>query len=475
MSDLLTKLQAAAQAEDLLAISNTCRELVAASPDLGGRWGEIADAALTAGDELTALAAARKLTEAMPDHAESWLWVASVHASLGQPDAGLSVLQRQARRFAANGAFQRRMGRLFLDLRQPTQAEHAFVAALRIDPGDALAWEGLSRCKTFARGDDDLADMEQLRLNWPAQAGPDKRGVLSYAIAKAYEDMGEYETAGRRIAEGAAFYREAAPFDVDRHEGGVRHILSVYDQRFADVNDEAGVLDSRPVMIFAPPRAGADWLAGVLSQAAGVAGLARGNAFFWSAASPLGDHTPEDLERAFRAGGQNVLADVGRTYLDRLGELTSPGTSRIIDPSSLLEISGGAAGLCLPAAKFVRITRDPRDAAWSIYRHRFAKGRNWSYHPDDIARILSLHNQLCERWNTLFSERFLTVSYEDLVADPKGVAAQVARFVGVDSEAAGSEAWLTADRLNSEPVGVHQRGGSRFEAVEAALLRAGLV
>jgi tetratricopeptide (TPR) repeat protein len=475
MSDPFSDLNAALEAENLLAVSNACRELLRTAPDLGGRWGEVANAALLAGDELTTLAAARKLTEALPDHAESWLWVASAHASLGQADAALAVLQGQARRFSNNGALHRRMGRAHLDLGQPAQAEQAFTAALRLNPSDAFAWEGLARCKPFKRGDDDLADMEQLRLNWPADAGPDQRGVLSYAIAKAYEDLGEYETAGRRVAEGAAFYREAAPFDVDRHEAGVDHILTVYDSRFAEANDEAGALDARPVFLLAPPRAGAEWVTRVLSVCSGAAGLARGNACFWSASSPLGDHRPEDLLAAFRAGGANILADVGRTYLSRLTERAGQDAIRVIDPSGVLEIAGGAAGLCLPAAKFVRITRDPRDAAWAIYRHRFVKGRHWSYHPDDIARVLACHNRLCDRWAQLFEDRFLTVAYEDLAADPKTVAGEIARFAGLDAETAASEAWLTSDRLAEEPVGVHQRGGSRFDAVEAALARAGLV
>ena len=475
MSDPLSDLNAALQSENLLAASKAARAVLADSPALGGRWGEIAGAALTAGDELTALAAAEKLAEAAPDHADSWLWIASVQAALGRHEAVVSLLQRRARRFQSSGALQRRLGRSLLELGQPVQAEQAFRAALGLDPSDALAWEGLSRCKRFARGDDDLAAMEQLRLSGPSEADADKRGVLSYAIAKAYDDLDEFETAGRRVSEGAAFYRDAAPFDLPAHEGGVDHILSTYDSRFAATNDEAGVLDARPVMILAPPRAGADWLSQVLSADAAAAALMRGNACFWAASSPLGDHRPDDLLAAFKAGGPNILAEVGRTYLDRVTERAGRDARRVIDPSSLLEIAGGAAGLCLPAATFVRITRAPRDAAWSVYRHRFARGRHWSYHPDDIARILSAHNRLCERWAELFSERFMTVAYEDLAAAPQETVAEIARFAGVDPEAAGAEAWLTADRLKAEPVGVHQRAGSRFEAVEAALQRAGLV
>lgn len=475
MSDPLTPLLDALAAENLLAASKAARTLVDTAPELGVRWGEVANAAMTAGDDLTALSAARKLCEAAPEHPDSWLWVASAHAALGQPAQALQVLESRARQFPASGAIQRRMGRALLDMGQKTRAQACFTAALQIDNHDALAWEGLAHAKHFERGDDELAAMEELRIGWPDGTPPEKRGVLSYALAKAYEDLGEYEAAGRRVTEGAAFYREIAQFDVDRHEAGIAHILRQYDSRFAKANDEAGVLDARPVIVLAPPRAGAQWLASVLAADDQTARLERGNGVFWAAASPLGDHTADDILRAFETGGQNVLADVGRTYLERLTELTSAKVSRVIDPSGLLEICAGAAGLCLPAAKFVRITRDPRDCAWSIYRHRFLKGRHWSYHPDDIARVLVTHNRVCERWTELFSDRVLTVAYEDLAADPKDVVSKVARFIGVDAAAAGAEAWLRADAFEHDPVGVHERAGSRFESVEAALGRAGLV
>jgi tetratricopeptide (TPR) repeat protein len=475
MSDVLSDLYAALDAENLHALSQAARALVEAGPDLGGRWAGVADAALVAGDELTALGAARKLAQAAPDHVESWLWVASAHAALGEPAQALHVLEPRASRFASSGALHRRMGRCLLQMHKPSRALACFHAALELDNVDTLAWEGLSLSKTFARGDDELAAMEELRIGWPKDQPAEKRGMLSFAIAKAYDDMGEYEAAGRRVAEGAAFFRETRRFDVDGHEDGVSQILSVYSSSFADSNDEAGVLDARPVFILAPPCAGASWLASVLSAGDNSAALPRGNAVFWAAASPLGDQKQSDLLAAFQQGGSNVLADVGRTYLERVSERAGRTGGRVIDPSGLLEMAGGAAGLCLPAAKFIRIKRDPRDLAWSIYRRRFAKGRHWTYHPDDIARVLRAHNLLCDRWAELFSDRFLTIAYEDLVTDTQKTVTEIARFAGVDPEATGAEGWLRSDQLAADPVGVRERAGSRFEAVDAALGRAGLV
>jgi hypothetical protein len=67
------------------------------------------------------------------------------------------------------------------------------------------------------------------------------------------------------------------------------------------------------------------------------------------------------------------------------------------------------------------------------------------------------------------------VAYEDLVADPAAAMKPLAAFLGIDPAPVTAEAWLRADALKADPVGVHKRVGSRFEPVEAALKRAGLV
>ncbi|MAB70149.1 MAG: hypothetical protein CMH89_11020, partial [Oceanicaulis sp.] len=116
-----------------------------------------------------------------------------------------------------------------------------------------------------------------------------------------------------------------------------------------------------------------------------------------------------------------------------------------------------------------------RDLAWSIYKTRFRKARHWTYHPDDIARVMACHNRLCEHWEAIFPGRVFTVRYEELLADPQGAARKAAAFIGVDADAAAAEAWLRSETLGKDPEGVHKEAGERFEPLEAALARAELI
>lgn len=474
MTDPVARLQAAIRAENLLEMSRAARAMLAAEVQLGADWASVAGACLQAGDDFAALQAAGRVAEASPDHLESWLWVAAVYTAMGDHAHALKVFETQIRRFPEDVILRRRAGRALLELGRASEAEMHFRQAVALSGGDAISYEGLAQARTFTPGDDVLAHMEQTRLNLPETASAEQRGVLAYAIAKAYEDVGEYDIAARRVTEGAAFYRETAPFDVERHEESITHLLSVYDPRFARSQNESGLLDARPVFIVAPPAAGASWLARALGAGEGVGRLERYNSLFWMAASPLGDQRPEDIEHALsQAGDRSALAEVGRAYL-RYAEERAGKADRIIDPSSLNEMSVGAAGLALPAARFIIVTREPRDLAWAIFKRRFRKGRNWSYHLDDIARVTTQTARLGERWRTLFGDRVMTVSYEALAADPGGEVKRIAQFAGVDAEAAAAEAWLRADLFKTDPVGVHERAASRLPTLVAALERAGV-
>ena len=476
MIDPLSDLHEARRREDLLGVSNELRRLIAADAQLGSQWGDVAGIAMQVGDEIACLKAAELLTRASPNYPQSWLWLVTALTGLGRHQQALEVIERLIAQQPNDPALQRRAGRALLELGRTNLAELSFRRAISLDRFDVLAWEGLAECITFESGSAELAALEEMRLQNTANMSSTERGALAYTLAKAYRDVGETAVAAMRVAEGAAFCRDDTAFDTDLHETSVKAIIASYEPQFVDKHEDAGVIDGRPVLVIAPPCAGADWLSEVLAADDEAGALQRGNGLFWLNATPLGDQTLSEISEAIEAGwGRNVLGDVGKRYLSQAEEALGHAAKRIIDPTSLSEMAAGAYGVCLPAARIIRIVRDPRDLAWSIYKTRFRKARHWTYHPDDIARVLACHNQLCAHWETIFPGRVLTVRYEDFLSDPQVVARQAAQFIGVDADAAAAEAWLRSETLKTDAIGVHKEAGERFEPLEAALARAGLI
>ena len=477
MASPIEAFQNAVSSANLLSMSRAARLLNASNEELGANWAHVVSQMITSGDELGALESARKLVEASPDHAQSYSWLATAQSMMGDHYAAYRTIFKQLPRFPEDGPLRTRLGREALNLGWREIARGAFSDALRLNPHDAVAWEGLAEIHTFKQGDDILGQLEELRLTWPEDTPSQSKGVLSYTLAKAYNDIGEYDAAARRVSEAAAFIREGVEFDVNHHEAGARQLIATYDDRFVSANDDIGVIDSRPVFIIAPPCAGAQWLADVLSVDEETTSLSRNNAMFWMSSSALGNHDSDALLRELALGeSESVFNAVAHTYLEYLSERTGYGRwKRVIDPSSLNEMSGGTIGLCMPTSKMIHIRRDSRDLAWAIYSRRFRRGRYWTYHPDDIVRVLFCYERLIGRWRDLYPDQVMQIRYEDLVQDPMGQVAQIAKFLGIDPEVTASEAWLRAGVLRTDPPEIWTRAGTHFEPVQSALIRAGLL
>lgn len=476
MTDPLADLREAYTREDMLGVSLEARRLLDSNLMLGARWAEVAKLTYDVGDELVAYSAASKLAEAEPNRLDSWLWLSSMQTTLGRFEAAIDVLEAQIALYPSDGELQRRAGRAYLAVGRTRLAELSFRRALALDVADARAWEGLSEVITFEKGGDDLARLEEVRIKAGERLTASERGMLSYALAKAYHDVGDLGVAAMRVTEGAAFYRESTPFNVEQHELSVNAIIDSFNPAFVEAREEAGVLDARPVLMIGLPNVGVEWLSTALAADLRAGMLMPSNGLLWQNAAMLGNQTAEEIVSAVESDWtRNVLGEMAKRYLSQCEEALGSPLQRIIDPTSVAEMAAGAFGMSLPAAKMVRIVRDPRDVAWSIYKTRFRRARHWTYHPDDIARIMACHLKLTKHWETVFSGRVMTVAYEDVCAQPQETVRTVAKFIGVDRDAAAAEAWLTADQLKTDPVGVHKEAGSRFAPIEAALERAGII
>lgn len=471
----LSPLWRARENEDLLQMSQECRKIIRQRPKLGAGWAEVALLAREASDYIAARKAAMLLVDACPQAKQSWVWLATCEHDLGNYDEALKLIKAHLMQDQTDPELFRRAGRLLLDMGDRDGAASQFLAALSLVEDDFLAWEGYTQSHTFEAGDINFPILEEWRLKMDQNADPETRGILSYSIANVYEQLGEYEIAASRFWEAAAFTREAKPFDSRLHEQHISSLLNAYSPDFSAQVGEAGLVDSRPVFIMASPATGASWLSRVIAADEGFGILPRNNALFWMSSSPLGDQTPEKIKSLSDDKSENnLLTQIAQTYLTYTSELFPDG-KHWVDPSGLIEMAGGLSGLALPGARYIVIRRDIRDLTWAIFKRRFRQGRHWTYHLDDIATVLKLQQALLDRWMEMFPDRIIQTSYEDLAADPAAEVRRLASFIGADPESCAKMAEQTSDIFDKDPVGSHQRAGSKLGAVEAALSRAGLI
>jgi len=147
-----------------------------------------------------------------------------------------------------------------------------------------------------------------------------------------------------------------------------------------------------------------------------------------------------------------------------------------------------ALGLILelfPTARIVHVRRDPVETGLSVFRNDFPKFASFSHRLDDIGHYYGEYARLMAHWERVLGNRFLTIQYEDLVADIDTGAAGLVRFCGLDWEDACRDFAAKRRRIGTmsavqarQPVagfrGRARRYAGHLAPLVAALQRAGV-
>jgi hypothetical protein len=88
----------------------------------------------------------------------------------------------------------------------------------------------------------------------------------------------------------------------------------------------------------------------------------------------------------------------------------------------------------MPKAKVIWLRRNPEDCALSCFRTYFSASTPWSWSLVDIAEYFLSEDKLYQHWMALYSDRILSVPYEELVSDPETWIPRILAHVGLPFE-----------------------------------------
>ncbi|MGH8248225.1 MAG: tetratricopeptide repeat-containing sulfotransferase family protein, partial [Gammaproteobacteria bacterium] len=287
-------------------------------------------------------------------------------------------------------------------------------AKLRPDKGE-IYWS-LANLKTYRFSEDEI----ELMRGKIAGGKLEKESQINFlfALAKASEDRGEFETAWNYYREGNARRREEEWYDAVQTEVTNDAIIRIFNRDLLDANAGCGCGDASAIFIVGLPRSGSTLIEQILASHSAVEGTAE-LPYLGRIAASLnrnradGVNYPEAVRELqaehFRAMGEEYLA-CAKMHRVR-------GTPRFIDkmPNNFPNI--GFISLVLPNARIIDARRHPLDACLSCYRQLFAKGQSFTYDLVDIGEYYLQYQRLMDHWHAVLPGRVLTVQYEELISD----------------------------------------------------------
>ncbi|MGA8271339.1 MAG: sulfotransferase [Candidatus Sulfotelmatobacter sp.] len=147
-----------------------------------------------------------------------------------------------------------------------------------------------------------------------------------------------------------------------------------------------------------------------------------------------------------------VLAELALEDFSRLGEsyITDTRAYRrdkskpfFIDkmPNNFRHI--GLIHLMMPHAKIIDVRREPMACCFSNLKQLFAKGQEFTYGIEDIARYYRTYLDLMRHWDAVLPGRVLRVLYEDVVEDLEANVRRILKFCCLEFEPACVEFYKT--------------------------------
>ena len=293
--------------------------------------------------------------------------------------------------------------------------EYRAATQERADFGDAY-WS-LANLKTYRFMD---AELESMRTAEAAPAtGLIDRYHLCFALGKAYEDRGDYAESWGYYERGNALKRAESRYRPEVIELNTANQKSVCTRKFFEPRSGFGVASTAPIFVVGLPRSGSTLIEQILASHSAVEGTQE------LAEIPRYVLELQGRERDFESPRYPaVLAHVPAAQFVRFAEryledtrVYRTGKPRFIDkmPNNFRHI--GFIHLMFPNAKIIDARREPMACCFGNLKQQFARGQEFTYSIEDIARYYRTYLELMEHWDTVLPGRVLRVHHEDVVDD----------------------------------------------------------
>lgn len=323
---------------------------------------------------------------------------------------------------------------LALSLGEQGRMSEALAAAgraLEIAPNHLGALYHLTQMKAFSAGDPDLLALEKLAGEENA-VSEESTHFLYFALAKAYEDVGDYDRAFTYLEQANTLRRKQVKYNVEEDIRVMDETAQVFTDALLSSLGSVGSESELPILIVGMPRSGTTLVEQILASHPAVHGAGELE-LLRQLAVAVGVLNEEGA--VFPAGALHLGADdfrrLGEGYVGRLQAL-APDATRITDKLPFNFLYLGMARLMLPRASIIHCVRDPIDTCLSCYKSNFATVPV-SFDLEDLGRYYRAYEKLMAHWSrTLPPGSILEVNYERLVDDVEQGARQIISHCGLE-------------------------------------------
>ena len=406
------------------------KQAARAEPDAARHHAQLGRCLLAQNRQSEARTAADRAADLHPADAHTLDTLGVLYSRLGSHALALPLLRQAVERAPRSPSFRYNLGAAEQFAGELEAAQSSYRAAVALAPDDYRAWSALAGVVRPTPVDNLLAELERCRDVDPDD--PERALHMGHALARIHEELGDPAAAMAALARGKAAKRAALAYDARSEAPTFDAAVRAFDV----TTGRSGWLSPAPIFVVGLPRTGTTLVDRILSSHPDVASAGELSNFALLLKRMSGVPGPRVLDAAVFDRASSVdLRALGRAYVESVQSLVG-GSPRFVDKMPLNVLYAGLIARALPQARIVCLRRHPLDAVLSNYRQLFATSfgyYGYAFDLADAAEYFVLFDRLVRRWRErLPADRFLELSYENLVADQEGETRRLLAFCGLD-------------------------------------------
>ncbi|MDC0221795.1 sulfotransferase, partial [Gammaproteobacteria bacterium] len=268
-----------------------------------------------------------------------------------------------------------------------------------------------------------------------ATTSDNDRTHLSFALAKAHEDLKDYAASFHYFKIANDLIKKRIGYSIDNERKVFEGTKKLFSPQIPSVSASESTVC--PIFIVGMPRSGTTLTEQILASHSMVHGAGELTVMGEKLASLL---EPKLNDPSMPGFSIEEVQGIREGYLK---ELEALGVSEqvIVDKMPTNFRSIGAIISAFPEAKIVHTNRDPMAVCWSNYKHFFvasmsgsARAIGFSSDLDDLAEYYKLYLDLMAFWRERFPGRIYDLDYESLTLNQEDETRRLLEFCELDWE-----------------------------------------
>jgi tetratricopeptide (TPR) repeat protein len=255
---------------------------------------------------------------------------------------------------------------------------------------------------------------------------------IKFALAKAYEDILEYDKSVQILEEANTEYYQSLKYSSEFISKEIDILKNFYiDHKAKAENKDLSFTENVPIFIIGLPRSGSTLVEQIVSSHPKVVSYGESKIFGHNLSKFFNVQDFALFNNQLNKVSNKVLYQIGKEYCKTINEKSNHNffTDKMLFNFCYL----GLIKICLPGAKIIYCARDYRDIFVSIYKNYFSEPKmGFAYNKNELLEFIHLFNSTISFWSKELNDSIFNLHYENLVKQPKIEVTKMLEFCGLD-------------------------------------------